>query len=467
MKRFFYAVMVVSLCCSPAFGARTNRYVATNGAHIPPFNTWERASTSINVAVAWANTNNQGDIVYVSNGTYRLTQSVLVSNTVVQGWTKNYNDVIVDGQKTVRCFHLANTKAVLSGVTITNGEAAGAAVLSGYGGGVVMYSAANVYQGVLSNCLVTGCRANYGGGVASYYPKGLNIQGCVIERNTANSAGGIQWYYGAGDCLVKDCVLRYNLATNGAGAIGVAARLTLLDSKVISNKVEGGSGEKWGGGITVGSQGDGPSLNRPIVISNCFIMANSVAGSASYVGGVYVSAIPCKLYNCLIAGNSSYYRGGLHFRNSAATGEVYNCTIVGNTASQSEDTQKRGAGVSCENSTSVLANCVIYSNVYSLDRSQDNYSTNNMGFCFTNCCTYPMPTYGANNITDPPRLVAPPWDFRLAPDSPCINSGTNLPWTAQNGVFDLDGRRRIDGFFGLVDMGAYEFLPSGSMIKFR
>ena len=175
MKQLIYAgFSMFLLAACPAFGARTNRYVATNGAHIPPFNTWERASTSINVAVAWANTNNQGDIVYVSNGTYYLPQTVFVSNTVVRGFTGDYNDVIVNGRGVVRCFHLnchysANPGATLSGITISNGYASGSGD-DAEGGGVFIRRNGDAVgaKGLVTNCLITGCRAYFGGGVWEY-----------------------------------------------------------------------------------------------------------------------------------------------------------------------------------------------------------------------------------------------------------------------------------------------------------
>ena len=43
-------------------------------------------------------------------------------------------------------------------------------------------------------------------------------------------------------------------------------------------------------------------------------------------------------------------------------------------------------------------------------------------------------------------------NYRLKPDSPCINTGTNEAWMAC--ATDLDGLARIVG--GVADMGAYE-----------
>jgi hypothetical protein len=52
-------------------------------------------------------------------------------------------------------------------------------------------------------------------------------------------------------------------------------------------------------------------------------------------------------------------------------------------------------------------------------------------------------------------------DFRLQPDSPCINAGLNI--YASDGL-DLDGNPRIVG--GTVDVGAYEFQSPQSLLSY-
>ncbi|MGI6088290.1 MAG: choice-of-anchor Q domain-containing protein, partial [Kiritimatiellia bacterium] len=64
--------------------------------------------------------------------------------------------------------------------------------------------------------------------------------------------------------------------------------------------------------------------------------------------------------------------------------------------------------------------------------------------------------YGTNHVAG---------DYRLAQGSPCINTGTNLPWMAE--AVDLDGRPRIDRFSGLPDMGCYEHVPQGIIFNLR
>jgi len=97
-----------------------------------------------------------------------------------------------------------------------------------------------------------------------------------------------------------------------------------------------------------------------------------------------------------------------------------------------------------------ITNCIVYFNTAP---DQPNFSTNSV-LAYT--CTYPMPTNGVGNITNAPLFVdTNNWaDLRLQPNSPCIDAGNNDFVTT---LTDLDGNPRIIN--GIVDMGAYEFVP--------
>ena len=60
---------------------------------------------------------------------------------------------------------------------------------------------------------------------------------------------------------------------------------------------------------------------------------------------------------------------------------------------------------------------------------------------------------------DPLFISAASGDFRLRPDSPCINAGSN---ELVVGETDLAGNPRISG--GTVDMGAFEFDPVAPLV---
>jgi hypothetical protein len=87
-----------------------------------------------------------------------------------------------------------------------------------------------------------------------------------------------------------------------------------------------------------------------------------------------------------------------------------------------------------------------------LGGTNDNVWTGSVSRLAYSCA--PELTAGVNgNIVGNPLFKnAALGNFTLQAGSPCINSGTNLPWMA-NGV-DLAGSPRIAN--GRVDMGAYE-----------
>ncbi len=174
-------------------------------------------------------------------------------------------------------------------------------------------------------------------------------------------------------------------------------------------------------------------------VYNCTVVDNVSVRQ----GGVYLSS-GGTIYNSLIAGNyASEQQGGLALLEN---GTAYNCTIVSNTAPEV-------GGVLTQNGVS-LWNCIVYDNFAPVD---SNYRNTGTGWSYNYCCTYPI-VCGIGIITNDPEFVSAT-DFRLMPSSPCKNRGVNMDWmyTAR----DLNNNQRI--YEGIVDMGAYEFVPEPSL----
>ena len=168
---------------------------------------------------------------------------------------------------------------------------------------------------------------------------------------------------------------------------------------------------------------------------------------ASATGG---GAYWAYLANCVVASNSisggafgSVFGGGCGYCFG-----VTNCTIVGNSALGPSGT---AGGV--YNST--LYNCIVYNNSA---QTGSNWSAGGLYYS----CTLPLPTTGQNNITNAPLFVDQAGgDLNLQSNSPCINAGGNK---YAPGGRDFDGNTRIAG--GTVDIGAYEFQTSASVLSY-
>lgn len=241
---------------------------------------------------------------------------------------------------------------------------------------------------------------------------GFTLQGAQFEYVPFEGVAGAGAYC-VGDAVISNCVIQNCIAGgNGGGVFGG----TVYDSILRGNS----TGGCHGGGIS-----DGAAVR-------CVIVQNFAQGG----GGTHASA----LQNCLVVSNSSFLgaAGGLY-------GSFVHCTVVAN-ASSSEVGGLRDCAVS---------NSIVYFNTGGGDLYPDNYY-----ICsFSYSCTLPDPG-GMGNIADDPRFIdRTAGDFRLAPDSPCIDAGSGA---ATN---DLDGRPRpLDGNGDAVvqvDMGCYELAPTG------
>jgi len=148
-----------------------------------------------------------------------------------------------------------------------------------------------------------------------------------------------------------------------------------------------------------------------------------------------------------LTGNSAIYGGG------AYDSTLNNCTLTRNSASD------YGGGTYGTRSWGALNNCIVYFNTA---QNGPNYYQDALSEVLNHCCTTPMPTNGVGNITNVPLFVDyAGGNLRLQSNSPCINAGLNA---YAPGPTDLDGLPRIVS--GTVDIGAYEFQGTGSIISY-
>lgn len=426
-------MLAILTCLAMTAAFSDTHYVSQAGGHISPFsNGWTAAATDIQAAVSAAAA---GDTVLISNGLYLLSSQVTVGDRIVRGFTGDPADVRVNGNHAVRCFYLNHTNAFLADVTVTNGYLTAP---SSDGGGIYMLG------GTVSNCVIVNCRSiRSAGGIRA---DGGTIHDCRIASNWGeNTAGGCDL---RGNAVLNHCLVSGNTGSNGYGGISIAGDSPRIINCIITGNVA--SSSSYAGGIGI------PAAPLYPVISNCTIVNNS----SGYGGGLTIyrpdSNQNVKVYNCLFAGNAAAIRGGaIIFAGNVADmhfGELYNCTVAGNTS-------PIGGGMHQWTTTPysfTAFNTIIYSNA--------NGDVNLDNAFMTNCCAPGLS--GNNNITNYPEYSDPGnGDYRLLRGSPGINSGTNQPWMAA--AVDLDGRRRLDRFTGLVDIGCYEYLSHGALFNIK
>jgi sugar lactone lactonase YvrE len=262
------------------------RYVNVNNANpTPPYTSWATAATDIQSAVDAAGA---GDEIVVTNGVYSIYASdawdpngdldtVVVDKPLTLQSVNGPDVTIIDGGgPTVGgCLYLT-TNAVIEGFTLTNGVVSGAYTPGVSGGGVYCEDTSSV----LTNCVLAGNYAVYGGGAY-----GGTLNNCRLTDNLAEYGSGA---YG---CTLNNCTLTGNSAEYGGGAYGG----TLNNCTLTGNYATGSWGYR---GYFPGIGGGAYSCT----LNNCTVTGNS---SSDYGGG----ADSCALNNSIVYFNSDPYWG--------------------------------------------------------------------------------------------------------------------------------------------------------------
>ncbi|MCX6926306.1 MAG: chitobiase/beta-hexosaminidase C-terminal domain-containing protein, partial [Verrucomicrobia bacterium] len=292
-----FSASALAACAAIALSisaSATVRYVDLNSASpTPPFTNWAAAAMSIQDAVDAAD---PGDEIVVTNGVYQtggrvvsgaMTNRVAVTKPVT---VRSVNGPAVTtiqgnspiGDSAVRCAYLANGSSLV-GFTLTSG-ATGLSVdqnQGGSGGGVWCESA----SAVVSNCVLSGNSAAYGGGGAH----GGTLNNCRLSGNSAI------WGGGAYNSTLNNCTLIGNSASeHGGGAYADFTTPCTLNNCTLT----GNSASMGGGALTAI---DSPTA---LTLNNCILTGNS--GRGVYSG---------TLNNCIVYYNTggNYYYGNFSY----------------------------------------------------------------------------------------------------------------------------------------------------------
>ncbi|MCG3198914.1 MAG: hypothetical protein GHCLOJNM_03421 [bacterium] len=278
------------------------------------------------------------------------------------------------------------------------------------------------------------------------------IDGVTVSGGVSENGGGIR-------CLdatltLRNCKITRNLAVGefaqGGGIWCASSTIRIERTRIVFNLCSGVN--PWGGSDSFG--GALYARNSVISIVDSLIKGNvTVYGFEDYGAGIAADEkTKMDLINCLIAGNQ---RRDIGVANNGNGGGIFlfdsvlsatHCTLANNVAGEAESVAVGGIqGVASDIS---IQDSILWNHGHELTTGSARYSSIQGG--------YP----GPGNIDADPVFVNPEvGDYRLLPNSPCIDSGTITSATT-----DLDGKPRPVDIVGVgtegagaFDMGAYEF----------
>lgn len=343
-------------------------------------------------------------------------------------------DLLTESSRAENSHHVVTVAgtAILDGFTIIGGNANvsahrnGAGMLNRYGTPQIIdctfreNSAINNGGGMyndqanpsLTNCTFVRNYAEDRGGGMNNYQSTPELTYCTFVRNTASYGGG-GMQNDESNSRLDNCAFTENSARYGAGMYNDASDPVLANCIFARNY-----GTDYGGGMY-------NTLDSSLILGSCIFTGNR---AHIYGGGISANRSDLVLANCTFV------------RNVAPDGGSLACNSQG---------QKGRSDIA-------LTNCIIWdgsNSIWIYDRSTINISYSNIFGGWP----------GEGNIDADPRFVnayshrllgTVDDDLRLAPLSPCIDSG-DPNYVSGPDETDLDANPRITG--GRIDMGAYEF----------
>ncbi len=401
MRTLLATGIVMAVCTIAASCLGTTWYVSSSVAESGDGMSWETAFKTVRQGT---NAAQEGDTVIVAPGVY----STWTEATSAPGRERGAAGEPL-GSAAVA---LPGKNIVLRSVNPLDPRVVATTILDGAGRTrVVSFCGTENGTCVLSGFTIRNGRAPFAAGIYGSTWGGhthATIENNVICNNVADADQG-----GGGGIAFCDGIIRNNV--------------------IIENRAEGLE-VSFGGGLY---DCDGLIESNTIARNSAnydpwTIMSHAVGGALCACDGM--------IRNNAISRNSAPSDGGAL---DWCAGTILNNVIVGNSSLD-------GPGLSRCRGT--VANNVIWGNVSPLESPQLHVSS-----VPTYSCIQDWTGGGEGNISEEPRFVdAENGDFRLLPDSRCVDAGFNDPELPET---DIVGMHRI--MFGgrslRVDMGAYEF----------
>lgn len=319
-----------------------------------------------------------------------------------------------------------------------------------------------------SNLVITKANSTADGGALRAEAQAITMTNCLIQGNSANFGGGIYLrpsdsdfkggQFTAIDCQFLDNVARTTTQTsNATGALGVFGNgsVTVLRRSTFAGNSATGAGA---GAITLaGAVDSGPPAS--VLIEDCAITGNSAAfsGAALSINGRFSDL---TIRNSTISGNTAGKYAGIYAEGVDGTLVLQNSTVAFNTATGD------GGGISfvktgTNNLTIALESSVVAKNAAAtgpdiLTPSTVTYSFSSL---YNDSGIGTLTDLGSNRpIGEDPQLLpladngGPTQSHRIAFGSPLVNKGSN----PANLLNDQRGSSHPRSFNGGVDIGAFE-----------
>lgn len=404
-------------------------YVSPDGSATEPYDTPEKALTSVKAAVEVA----AGGKIIVLPGEYAPPTVAVPSNTKIVGPSDRSAAFIGEYSRTTGQMTLMSG-AEISGCTFVNCWTPVASEASTVVSNCTFRRCAEPVAagGLLTHCDIVEFGGEDRGVDAGRFAvkivsSSALISHCLISNgwNRAKNlsggmsddvSGGTVYAYDSYPIRIEDTDILYttNIITYGATVYScLGSPATLTRCRIVGNA----------GRVAVARLSHQGINRQELIAENCLFADNKGLTLEKYdasVSSLKFAMFFCygKLTNCTLADNDARIVFSLNSDNFSAKMEIVNCVMQGNAFDTWEDAE-------CGKDGSLR--CVSYS-------------------------LFPDAT-GENNIVGPAKFANTGRDpYRLDAGSPGINAGADLNWTKAD--HDLSGRSRLVGRH--VDMGCYE-----------